>query len=246
MYLNKTIKSVYLKREVVLYIMLPKNYDESSVYPVLYMHDGQNLFDKAYYSNESWGVYEAFRDHLLPECIVVGINSCDTRSDELVPVSFNYGEQQAGGNSVAYYDFITKELVPYIDQTYKTISNQSGRYLMGSSFGGVSTTYAMCKHNDVFSRFGLISNAYFVIQDYIEDLVKTSDLTNVEKVWMDVGDSEASTGIDSQHYVLSNNNVFHLLQPKLSYMHYEVIVGGKHSEVDWNRRIVDILTYLLN
>ena len=115
-------ESKELKREVRVYLMLPNSYNKSQKkYPVLYMHDGQNLFDtKTGYSNQTWGILDTYEENpKLPEVIVVGIeNGGDQRSNELVPFTFNFaelgyenfGDQDYGGKTDDYLCFIISKL----------------------------------------------------------------------------------------------------------------------------------------
>ena len=115
-----------LQREVRVYVMLPKSYYKSDrFYPVLYMHDGQNLFDEATaYGNVSWGILESYDEYPdLPEVIIVGIeNGGEERSNELVPFEFNFADlgypeygEDFGGKTDLYLDFIVKKVKPHID-----------------------------------------------------------------------------------------------------------------------------------
>ena len=106
------IDSKELKREVRVSVFLPKSYRKTdSHYPVLYMHDGQNLFDNNLaFFKKSWGIMEAYmNDPTIPEVIIIGVDSTDTRTEELVPfVFYDQNEKELhGGDSDKYYSFIT-------------------------------------------------------------------------------------------------------------------------------------------
>ena len=208
-----------LNREVRIYLMLPSNYYNSlKKYPVLYMHDGQNLFDtKTGYGNMSWGILDAYEENpKLPEVIIVGIeNGGDERSDELVPYKFSftnegdpeYIDNIFGGKTDDYLSFIINTVKPYIDKQYRTYKSAKNTAIMGSSFGGVCSAYAAVEYGEYFSRFGCVSNAWYVIQEKMKQVVSKADLSHVKKFYMDVGDAEDSTVIESQRLIDSNNEI---------------------------------------
>lgn len=249
-----------LNREVRVFVMLPKTYSKSKrQYPVLYMHDGQNLFDpKQSYGNVSWGIPEAYDNNLdMPEVIIVGIeNGGDERSNELVPYKFSfselgypeYGEGIYGGMTDVYLDFIVEEVKPYIDKNFRTFKSPNNTGIMGSSFGGLCSTYAATKYKDYFARFGCVSNAYFAVQQELEKAVKEADFSHVKKFYMDVGTKESSRAIENQNYVDSNNQVFDILKDKIptSKLKYEVVKDAIHNESAWAKRFPDIVKFLFN
>lgn len=250
-----------LQREVRVFIMLPKSYDNSDrFYPVLYMHDGHNLFDpKQSFSNVSWGILEAYQEIPdLPEVIIVGLECGEghIRSDELVPFKFNfdklgfpeYGKDDHGGLTDQYLSFLLEKVKPYIDKNHRTFKSPKNTGIMGSSFGGVCSTYAALKYNDHFGRFGCVSNAYYVIQEEMEELAKNSDLSNIKKLYMDVGTKETSNAIDNQRYLDSNESIYNILKVKLddSKIKYVVAQNAIHHESAWAKRFPEIIKYLFN
>jgi predicted alpha/beta superfamily hydrolase len=142
-----------------IWLYLPPDYATSTkTYPVLYMHDGQNLFDNLTSFSGEWGVDEAL-DQLQAQgdwgCIVVGIdNGGAARLDEYSPyVNPQYG----GGQGDQYVDFLVNTLKPYIDQHYRTRPDRLSTGVMGSSMGGLISLYAALKRPDVFGRSGVFS-----------------------------------------------------------------------------------------
>lgn len=142
-----------------IWLYLPPDYATSQkTYPVLYMHDGQNLFDAATSFSGEWGVDEALNQlHAVGDwgCIVVGVdNGGATRLDEYSPyVNPQYG----GGQGDQYVDFLINTLKPYIDQHYRTRPDRLHTGVMGSSMGGLISLYAALKRPDVFGRAGVFS-----------------------------------------------------------------------------------------
>jgi len=151
-----------LNRQRTVRLYLPPGYaDSKERYPVLYMHDGQNLFDAATSFAGEWEVDERLNSlaQTRPlELIVVGIdNGGDHRALELAP--FDNANGKAEGD--AYLAFIVDVVKPYIDAHYRTKSGRADTGIMGSSFGGLISHYAICRYPDVFGRAGLFSPSYW-------------------------------------------------------------------------------------
>ncbi len=152
------------KRQLRLY--LPPGYATSGKrYPVLYMHDGQNLFDVATAYAGEWKVDETLdalaREGKL-ELIVVGIdNGQEKRMTELNA----WDNARAGkGEGREYTDFIVKTVKPMIDQNYRTLPDRAHTAIMGSSMGGLASHYALMQYPEVFSKAGVFSPAYWTAQ----------------------------------------------------------------------------------
>ena len=158
------IKMGTLQRERTYRIYLPESYEDSDKhYPVLYMHDGQNLFDDATSYVGEWGVDETL-NQLAQTCglevIVVGIDHGDKlRMTELNP----YDNERFGkGEGDAYVDFLVNELKPRIDREYRTLPEREHTAVMGSSMGGLISNHAINRHPDVFGKAGIFSPSYWI------------------------------------------------------------------------------------
>jgi predicted alpha/beta superfamily hydrolase len=159
-----------LNRTRRVWIYLPEDYttDLSIHYPVLYMHDGQNLFeDTTSYSGE-WGVDEYLDSIKMKKCIVVGIDhGGEKRMNEYSP--FNH-EEFGKGEGAAYVDFVAKKLKPFIDKKFRTIRNRQHTFIAGSSMGGLISMFAVLRHPRVFGGAGVFSPSFWVsdeINQYI-------------------------------------------------------------------------------
>lgn len=151
-----------LNRYRRIWIYLPKGYEQTNKrYPVLYMHDGQNVFDAATSYSGEWGVDE-FLDSLSSSCrqsIVVAVdNGLSTRMNEYNPWEFmNFGK----GEGDAYVDFLVKTLKPYIDNHYRTLQKKKNTSIAGSSMGGLISLYAILKYPGTFGSAGIFSPAFW-------------------------------------------------------------------------------------
>ncbi len=160
-----------LNRYRRVWIYLPENYnsDLATRYPVLYMHDGQNLFeDSSSYSGE-WGVDEFLDSIKIKKCIVVGIDhGGEKRMSEYSP--FDH-EEFGKGEGAAYVDFVARKLKPFIDKKFRTIRDRQHTFIAGSSMGGLISMYAVLRHPKVFGGAGVFSPSFWVsdkINSYIQ------------------------------------------------------------------------------
>jgi len=250
-----TVNISALNRERLIRVCLPKRYENSNKhYPVLYMHDGQNLYrDEDSFFGSSWRIADCLEEIGL-ELIVVGID-CNPkgtkRFDEYGPwvseKSINRGLSidesiDLGGEGEQYIDFIVEELKPYIDDKYRTIVDDTA--MAGSSSGGIISTYAMCKYPSIFKRVAALSNAYWLSQKEIEDIAKKSDLSDVKKFYFDVGTKEQTATFGSDVYVNSNISFKNVIDEKNINYRFEIAEGAVHNEVAWRKRFPNILLYL--
>lgn len=149
------------KRRIWLYLP-PGYFTSGKKYPVLYMHDGQNLFDEATSYAGEWGV-DDFLDSIFSsgkkEVLVVGVdNGLQKRMTEYNP--YNFGKFGKGeGNQ--YVDFLVKDLKPYIDKHYRTLPDKQNTYIAGSSMGGLISLYAVLKYPGKFGGAGIFSPAFW-------------------------------------------------------------------------------------
>ncbi len=152
-----------LERSRRLWIYLPPDYESSNKsYPVLYMHDGQNLFDEQTSYAGEWEVDETLDklfDQGINVPIVVGIDNGGTlRIEEYTPWP---NPQYGGGKGSDYIDFIVETLKPFVDSAYRSLGDRENTAIMGSSLGGLISHYGALKYQDVFSKAGLFSPSYW-------------------------------------------------------------------------------------
>lgn len=152
-----------LARERGLRVYLPPSYGHGERrYPVIYMHDGQNLFDDATAYAGEWGVDEAM-DVLAKqgfEAIVVGIdNGADKRMTELNPWS---NSRFGAGEGAAYVAFMVDVVKPFVDRNYRTLPGREHTAVVGSSMGGLISDYAIHAYPQVFGKAGVLSPSYWI------------------------------------------------------------------------------------
>jgi predicted alpha/beta superfamily hydrolase len=156
-------------------IWLPPNYDEHKKYPVLYMHDGQMLFDSTTtWNKQEWQIDEVatnlIKQKKLRPFIVVGVwNNGKYRHAEYYPEqALNYLSDSTKQQLIqkdlmgkpladAYLKFLVEELKPYVDKHFATLPNKANTFIAGSSMGGLISMYAICQYPKVFSVAACIS-----------------------------------------------------------------------------------------
>ena len=173
--LSENFEMPQLNRKRRVWLYLPPDYETSNEsYPVVYMHDGQNLFDSSTSNYGEWNVDETL-DKLVKEknlkLIVVGIdNGGSKRLDEYSPwINEKYG----GGKGDLYLDFIIETLKPYIDSNYKTLKDKNNTAIIGSSMGGLISHYAGLKYPKIFGKIGVFSPAFWFSPE-VNEFTKTN------------------------------------------------------------------------
>jgi predicted alpha/beta superfamily hydrolase len=225
-----TIEAPQLKTNRKIWLYLPKNYESSTKkYPVIYMHDAQNLFDaKTSFAGE-WNIDEKL-DSLNAQVIVVGIeNGGEKRLEELTPYK---NEKYGGGNADKYLDFIINTLKPEIDKKYRTKPTAKNTTIMGSSLGGLTSFYAVIKYPAVFGKAGVFSPAFWINRKEINDFAANSKKIKA-KIYFLCGDSEG----DDDSMVKDLNHIEYLLNVNRCYcLHLNkktIVKGGQHNEKLW-------------
>jgi len=225
-----------LKRTRRVWIYLPPTYNSSSKkYPVLYMHDGQNVFDDATSFSGEWGVDEALDTLGLKykECIVVGIdNGGDKRLNEYCPYDFSLSGIAANnktnvGEGRKYVDFLVKTLKPFIDKKYRTLKDSKNTFTAGSSMGGLISMYAVLKYPKVFGGAGVFSPAFWVGPKIFDDIKAKGKKVNA-KIYFYAGDAEGESMVPM---TLRAFNEMH--KASKSKMCEVIRAGGKHNEPRW-------------
>jgi predicted alpha/beta superfamily hydrolase len=195
--------SKYLPVDRKLIVYLPPGYNENQTksYPVLYMQDGQNLFDEA--TSFFFGMERHFdekaqyliRHGQMQPLIVVGIYSTESRRfDEYTPPGLQ-GTQ--GGEGDLYGRMLVEEIKPFIDSHYRTLSGASNTGLGGSSLGGVVTMYVGLKYPNVFGKLAITSPAAFVDDELIVRYVRSINAKTNQRIWLSVGTGELSGFVNS-------------------------------------------------
>ncbi len=237
-----------LNRYRRIWLYLPPNYQSSNKkYPVLYMHDGQNLFDAPASAYGEWGVDECM-DSLLAKgkqaSIIVGIdNGGATRTNEYNPYEFTWQDSDISKTfspeGDAYIDFITHTLKPFIDKKYRTLSSKENTIIAGSSMGGLISYYAALKYPDVFGKAGVFSPAFWTAPA-IQRLTDSVGGKVSSKFFFYCG------GKESENMVKDMNEVAEKLGGNSNTMIYTVVdEAGKHDEAAWRKWFTEFYVWMM-
>ena len=221
-----------LPRDIIVW--LPPSYENEKQkrYPVLYAHDGQNLFDPSTSSfGEDWQLDETadslIRQGKIKEIIIVGIYNTPERRKEYY----------TGDTGESYMKFVVKELKPFIDKTYRTLPDRKNTASVGSSAGGLVSFMLVWRYNDVFSKAACLSPAFFIRGlDYIAPVLDNKEKRKDLKVYIDCG----GVGLDSLLLVGAEKMLSALKErgyKKGKDYTWFFDKTGEHNEQNWARRL---------
>ncbi|HYO56386.1 alpha/beta hydrolase-fold protein [Archangium sp.] len=252
-YLHMTPTNPALKERDII-VWLPPDYETNPTrhYPVLYMHDGQNLMDASTAYADEWGVDETAQQLIqsgrVEPLIIVGIYNTADRGPEYTQVPDpRYPEVDGanGGRADAYGHFIFEELKPRIDDKYRTKREAEYTGLAGSSLGGLVSMYLGTKRSEKFTRVGVVSPSVFWGHNDIVTKVNALPGKLPLRIWLDIGTDEGSS---SQETVEDTRLLREALVGKGwvldTDLKYTEVEGGKHNEKAWAARFGNILEYL--
>jgi predicted alpha/beta superfamily hydrolase len=234
------IDAPQLQTKKKIWVYLPLNYEKSNKkYPVIYMHDAQNLFDtKASYAGE-WNIDETL-DSLKAKVIIIGIeHGNEKRIDELTPY---INEKRGGGNANAYLEFIVKTVKPHIDSTYRTKTNAKNTGIWGSSLGGLVSIYAALQYPEVFGKVGCFSPAFWINKKEIfQKMEDTPKFTT--KIYLLCGDKEDSGAMVSD--MKEMETLINSKRCECKKLNKSVIVkDGEHNEKLWRNAFAKAYLWL--
>lgn len=252
-------------------IWLPEGYSPAKKYAVVYMHDGQMLFDSTQtWNKQEWKVDETIsnlmREQKIGECIVVGIwNNGAERISEYFPNKiYNLldGTMQKylsdkfcngkGARGDQYLKFVVTELKPYIDRNFTTYPDREHTFMAGSSMGGLISIYAICEYPDLFNGVACLSTAWlsmiepgYAIPAASFDYLKNNlPPATGHKIYMDYG-----TGESDKAYEATQSFVDLIAKGKgYSDSNYQskIYEKDKHNEAAWSTRLHIPMEFLLS
>lgn len=196
-----------LNRTRKIWIYLPPDYETSTkTYPVLYMEDGQNLFDNVTSFSGEWQVDETLNTLFAQGdygAIVIGIdNGGASRINEYTPWN---NPQYGGGEGDQYMQFVAETLKPYVDANYRTKPAKEFNALIGSSLGALISNYGGVKYSQTFSKIGSFSPAYWIVNTQFNNYItnSTADLSGM-RIYFVAGSGESSTIVNEIQTVKNN------------------------------------------
>ena len=244
-----------------VYIYTPSDYDKNSKekYSVIYMLDGQNLFDRSATSYGSWGVaesVEAFMSFGGKKTIVVGIDdSTQNRDSELTPdiggkvTSPDYED----GTGSQFCDFVVGEVMPYVEKNYNVRTDRAHTAICGSSSGGIESFYIGMEHPDKFGFIGALSPAFVLYDDsdWVKYLINKNFSKNAPFVYLYCGNADdlesylypgAKAMPDNFKTADGAKSVVGTGLPEENIVFYEYD-KGMHNEAYWRAIFPEVLKY---
>jgi len=231
-----------LNRYRRVWIYLPSSYDKmkNKNYPVLYMHDGQNLFNEQTAFAGEWGVDECLdtlEAKLNKECIVVGIdNGGDKRMTEYNP----YDDAKYGkGEGSPYIEFIATTLKSFIDKNYRTQKDAQHTFIAGSSMGGLISLYALVEYPDIFGGAGIFSPAFWLVPQLYTDVANVRWQKKF-RIYFYAGQKESASMIRDMQ------KMFNIIKDKNCCEIQDVTFPlGQHNEKYWRDEFDDFYRWLM-
>lgn len=217
-----------LARHRRVWIYLPESYATSKKkYPVLYMQDGQNVFDNATAAYGEWGVDEAM-DSLCRERAEVVVVAVDHGGERRISEYSPFDTQQYGkGEGDAYVDFLAYTLVPYINRHYRTKKAAKYTAVAGSSMGGLISLYATMKHPAVFGAAGVFSPAFWMAPGLKDYAAKRASKVK-GRIYFYAG------GLESERMVPDMLQIFETLNGRSKVeLKSHIRAEGRHTESVW-------------
>ncbi len=233
-----------------VWVYLPSNYNKTKKrYPVLYMHDGQNLFDELTAPFGEWGVDECLDTmckKLNFDVIVVGIdNGKDERLSEYSPYDFKVKPDEVNtwdvkGTGDLYLASLVSDLKPYIDSAYRTKSGVKSTHICGSSMGGLISLYAIMRYPEVFGTAGVFSPSFWTNMDSLKaEISRNKNEKWGGNVYMIAGELEGS------RYTSNMTEISELIERKGKRgIKVSSISMGQHKESFWRSMFPDYLRWL--
>lgn len=219
-----------LQRYRRIWIYLPPGYHTTNKkFPVLYMQDGQNLFDTQTSFGEEWGVDE-YLDSIKANLIVVGIdNGQQYRMTEYN--TFNH-TQFGKGEGKAYLQFIVNSLKPFVDQHYRTLRSQKHTAIAGSSMGGLISFCAGMYYPKTFGIMGVFSPAFWVVPELKAEIenVYSKQQHAKQRYYFYGGDREGANMVPLMKDYAASLQTISGADIKIS-----VDPDGKHNEAAWRK-----------
>jgi predicted alpha/beta superfamily hydrolase len=248
--LHQGFRSQYLPdaRNIVVY--LPPGYEEEPerAYPVLYMQDGQNLFDPetSFIRGRTWEMREQADEAIeageVEPLIIVGIYNTGGR--RIAEYTHERDWQRGGGDADRYGLLLTGELMPWIARRYRVRTDRASTGLGGSSLGGLVTLYLGLRYAHVFGKLAVLSPSVWwnhkSILGYLNE--RAPQIWERPRMWLDVGEEEGQRTLRDTEALERRLRANGWVSGET--LHFERVPDGTHDEASWARRVKPMLRFL--
>ena len=250
--LHPRFHSRFLRADRDVLVFLPPGYDAGSKrrYPVLYLQDGQNLFDGAtsFLPGQEWRVDEAatalIARGVIEPLIIVGVyNAGSDRVEEYTPTRAGAGVARGrGGGAAAYGRMLTEELKPYIDRHYRTRTDAAHTGLGGSSLGGLVSLWLGLQYPKTFGRLAGLSTSAWWDDRVLARQVRALSARSSGRIWLDIGTTEDADSVAAVRN-LRDGLEAKGWKPGADLGYFEA-PGARHDEAAWAARVGPMLAFL--
>lgn len=269
-FVQHKLASERLGEERIVTVRLPDNYTPSKNYPVVYLQDGQNMFDRRRgFGGQEWQVDETFArltaQGRVPESLLVAVdNGGAKRLDEYTHVP---DAKHGGGRGEDYEKFFLEELLPTVESTYSVDTNK--RLVMGSSLGGLVSLNMALNHPGSFAAVGALSPSVWWADGNLSTQTLSRDIGDIKpRIWLDMGTEEGRTdeygtreisdgefgarpvGANDLQDVRDRSREMGeaLLETGWGLdddLRYHEPEGGRHNESSWASRVGEVVEWLM-
>ncbi len=236
-----SIEIPQFKRRRTVRVYFPPNYSSRQAYPVIYMFDGQNVFDASTSFAGEWKVDETL-DSLYHRrnfaCIVVAVYHGEgDRINEQTPWP---NDEKMGGDGAKFAQFFVKDLKPYIDKYYRTFPDRDNTIIMGSSLGGLMALYMALQYPEVFGKAGVFSPSLWWSEKAFEQMAKFKK-RRTQKIYILGGEQESDALISNLERA---EEILKEVGFDESELNVRIVPDGHHSEWFWAREFPDAIKWL--
>jgi predicted alpha/beta superfamily hydrolase len=221
-----------------IWLYLPADYHTTDKhYPVVYMHDGQNLFDANEAFGEAWQIGEIM-DALKAGCIIVGIDN--GREMRMTEYNFHHHKKFGKGEGKQYVEFIVHTLKPHIDKTYRTEKSRDSTFTVGSSMGGLISFFAALYYPGVFGGAGIFSPSFWLVPGLKDDIKEEIAKKGLEQRFYFYAGGREGAGM-----IENITSIARILDTTAQYRVHAVInPEGEHTEATWRSQIPDFYAWM--
>jgi predicted alpha/beta superfamily hydrolase len=241
-----------LTREVQVW--LPPGYEPNAQrrYPVLYLHDGQNVFDAAG-SGKGWRfdhtAARLMRAGSVAPVIIVAAAHSEARIDDYTSTAMRRDGVMVGGNAALYGRFLVEELKPFIDSRYRTLGGPANTALGGSSLGGLVTMWLLLHHPATFGAGLVVSpSVWWGGEVILRELAATPLGATRPRLWLSIGALEGDEAVAGarrlRDALLARGWLREGAGPRLPTLGYTEPADGAHNEVSWAQQVEGMLRFL--
>jgi predicted alpha/beta superfamily hydrolase len=244
---HEKFQSRFLRNQRDLIVYLPPGYEAQPErrFPVLYLHDGQNLFDGAtsFIPGMDWHVGQTADESIctggVEPLIIVGMYNTRARIREYTPT---HVPKLGGGRADRYAKFLIEEVKPFIEREYRTAGGPRSTGIGGSSLGGLASLYLGLKLSNIFGKIAALSPSVWWNQRVMNRFALKYEAQSRPRIWLDVGTREGGRTVQDveQFRDVLLQKGWRLEQD----LHYERVEGAEHNEAAWAQRVGPFLRFL--